>query len=94
MEVLEWPGNTSGLNPIEHLWFIVKNRLRKQDCTTKTKLIKYVIHIWFHDDEIKIICKKLVLSMKKRVDLVLKASGGHFNYQYPQKQTALSPNFK
>ena len=94
MEVLEWPGNTSDLNSVGHFWSIVKNRLMKQDCTTKTKLIKYVIHTWFHDDEIKIICKKLVLSMKKRVDLVLKASGGHFNYQYPQKQTALSPNFK
>ena len=25
------------------------------------------------------------LSMKKQVDPVLKTSGGHFNYQYPQK---------
>ena len=80
MEVLEWPGNSPDLNPIENLWSIVKTRLRKQDCTTKTKLIQSVIHIWYHDDEIKNICKKLVLSMKKRVDLVLKARGGHINY--------------
>ena len=84
MEVLEWPGNTPGFNPIEHLWYIVKNSLRKQDRTTKTQLIQSVIHIWFHDDEIENIYKKLVLSMKKRVDLVLRASGGHFNYQYLQ----------
>ena len=30
MKALEWPGNSSGLNPIENLWSIVKNSLRKQ----------------------------------------------------------------
>ena len=80
MQVLEWPGNSSDLNPIENLWSIVKNRLRKQDCTTKMKLIQSVIHIWYRDDEIKNICKNLVLSMKKRVNLVLQAKGGHISY--------------
>ena len=75
MEVLEWPGNSPDLNPIENLWSIVKNRLRKKDCTTKTKLIESVINVWFHDDEIKNTSKKLVMSMKKRVDLVLQAKG-------------------
>ena len=80
MEVLEWPGNSPDLNPIENLWSIVKNHLRKKDCTTKTKLIESVINVWFHDDEIKNISKKLVMSMKKRVDLVLQAKGGHINH--------------
>ena len=65
MEVLEWYSNSPDLNPIENLWSIVKNCLRKQGHTTKTKLIQSVMHVWFRDDKIKNIGKKLVLSMKK-----------------------------
>ena len=43
--VLDWPGNSPDLNLIENLWSIVKNRLRKMDCTTKIKLIEAVIHV-------------------------------------------------
>ena len=41
--VLDWPGNLPDLNPIENLWSIVKNCLRKMDCTNKIKLIQSVI---------------------------------------------------
>ena len=88
--VLDWPGNSPDLNPIENLWSVVKNRLRKMDCTTKIKLIEAVIHVWFHDEEIKKICKTLVLSMKKRVKSVLENKGGHINYWLFQKQLVLS----
>ena len=37
--VLDWPGNSPDLNPIKNLLSIVKNRLRKMDCTNKIKLI-------------------------------------------------------
>ena len=79
IKVLDWAGNSPDLNPIENLWSIVKNRLRKLDWTTKNKLIQSVIHVWFHDEEIKEICKNLILSMKNRVDLVLKAKCGHIS---------------
>ena len=78
--VLDWPGNLPDLNLIQILWSIVKNRLRKMDCTTKIKPIEAVIHVWFHDEEIKKICKTLVLSMKKQVKSVLENKGGHINY--------------
>ena len=50
------------------------------DCTTKIKLIEAVIHFWFHDEEIKKICKTLVLPMKKRGKSELENKGGHINY--------------
>ena len=78
--ILHWPGNSPDLNPIENLWSIVKNRLRKRDCTNKIMLTQSVIHVWFHNEEIKQICKKLVLSMKQRVKLVLEHKGGHISY--------------
>ena len=78
--VLDWPGNSPDLNQIEKWWFIVKNCLRKMDCINKIKLIQFVIHAWFHNEEIKQICKKLVLSMQQRVKLVLENKGGHICY--------------
>ena len=77
---LDWPGKSPDLYPIENLRSIFKNRLRKIDCTNKIKLIQSVIHVWFHDEEIKQICKKLFLSMKQRVKLVLENKGGHIGY--------------
>ena len=46
INVLDWPGNSLDLNPIENLWSILKSRLEKLDCTTKTKLIEAVIQVW------------------------------------------------
>ena len=39
LHVLDWPGNSPELNPIENLWAIVKKRLEKCDCSTITKLV-------------------------------------------------------
>ena len=72
--------NLLDLNDIENLQSSINNCLKNQDCTTKVKLIQSVVRIWFHDDKIKNLCKKLVLPMKKRVDLILQAKGGHINY--------------
>lgn len=80
VKVMEWPGNSPDLNPIENLWAICKKRIAKEDCTTKTSMIIAVIKIWFHDDEIKNICKKLIESMPKRCEEVIKNKGGHIHY--------------
>ena len=57
------------LNPIENLWSIVKDRLRKMDCTTKIKLIEAVVHVWLHDEEIKKNCKTLVFVYEKTSEI-------------------------
>ena len=41
--VLDWPGNSPDLNPIENLWSTIKLRLHSEDCTTKTRLIEAII---------------------------------------------------
>jgi len=78
--VLDWPGNSPDISPIENLWAIMKKRLHNHDCTQKTKLIETVIKVWFHDDEIKAMCQNLVNSMPDRVRHVITAKGGHTKY--------------
>ena len=78
--VLDWPGNSPDLNPIENLWSIIKLRPRKRDCTTMVKLIEAIIDCWFRDPQIQENCKKLIDSMPKRVKSVLTSRGGHIRY--------------
>lgn len=80
IKVLDWPGNSPDLNPIENLWNIMKRRLGKMDCTTKERMITNAIKVWFHDDEVKKMCINLVESMPKRLQEVISAKGGHTSY--------------
>ena len=61
--VLEWPGNSPDINPIENLWAIIKRRLQKEDCSTMQKMISAVIKVWYHDEELAEMCSNLVESM-------------------------------
>jgi transposase len=80
IEVLDWPGNSPDINPIENIWAICKNRMSKSDCTTVEKLISTIIHTWFRDERMLSTCQNLVESMTKRVKLLVEAKGGHIKY--------------
>ncbi|KAG1674513.1 CD63 antigen [Nymphon striatum] len=80
LEVLDWPGNSPDINPIENLWVIMKRRLQKEDCSTMTKLISAGIRAWYHDEELAKMCSNLVESMPNRVQMLVKAKGGHISY--------------
>ena len=78
--VLDWPGNSPDLNPIENLWAIIKRRIMTKDCPTSEKLICAVIQQWYHDDELQKMCQKLVESMPDRVSQVIQMKGSHTSY--------------
>ena len=75
--VLDWPVNSPDLNLIENLWSIIKLQLRSEDSTTKIKLIKAIIRIWYWDLEIRVKRQTLVNSMPNKVQHVIKNDGGH-----------------
>ena len=80
IRILDWPGNSPDVNPIENLWSIIKQRLREKDCTTKQKLIEAIMELWNGDEKITKNCQNLVDSMPNRVKQLIKNRGGHIMY--------------
>ena len=79
-EVMVWPPQSPDLNPIEHLWFILKRRL-----TEYPELPKGILELWEHIqvewDKIEIAqCQELIESMPRRIKEVIRAKGGYTSY--------------
>jgi transposase len=78
--LLDWPPQSPDLNPLEHLWQHIKVEL----CKFPTQA-KGVWQIWNRVAEVwgKIepeVCQRLIESMPRRLEAVIKAKGGHTKY--------------
>ena len=75
-----WPSNSPDLNPIEHVWHILRNNIRKRvpRVTTKEDLISALQEEWERLDVIKV--NRLILSMPKRLHAVIQAKGRTTGY--------------
>ena len=78
--VLDWPGNSLDLNPVENLSSIIKLRLQRRDCTTMVKLTEAIIDCWYGDSQTQENCKKLIDSRLKRMKSVLNSCGGYIRH--------------
>jgi transposase len=83
ISMLDWPGNSPDMNPMENLWSVVKKRLSKLDCATEERVVTSVIKMWFHECGVKNICSKLAESMPKLVQEVILEKGTHFLLKSP-----------
>jgi transposase len=75
ISVMNWPGQSPDLNPIEHLWDELERRIRKREPPPKNEreLATFLQEEW--EKIPPSIYQNLVLSMNKRVAAVLKAGG-------------------
>lgn len=78
VNVLEWVAQSPDLNPIEHLWAILKIKVREQGPTNLNELKRVITGEWIKMDP-KVI-NNLVESMPRRCEAVIKAKGGHIDY--------------
>ena len=79
-QVLDWPSLSPDLNPIEHLWAILKRRLNQHERAPSgmNELWERIETEW---DKIDVdICLNLIKSIPRRVQAVLKAKGGWTDY--------------
>ncbi len=69
VKVMDWPSMSPDLNPIEHLWGILKQKVEERK----------VSNIQWKRTPVAT-CEALVNSMPKRVKAVLENNGGHTKY--------------
>lgn len=78
-KVIDTPAQSPDLNPIENLWVYLKKKVAKRQPTNKTALKSAILEEWKNIPS-NYDLKKLVHSMKKRLQCVVDAKGGHTKY--------------
>ena len=80
IQVLAWPAQSPDMNPIEHLWVHLKRALQKYPSPPKDvyELWERLVEEW---NGIPVeACQKLIESMPRRIQAVIRAKGGHTDY--------------
>ncbi len=75
---LDWPANSPDLNPIENLWVVVKRKMRNKRPKTADELKATVKETWASITPQQ--CHKLITSMPRRIEAVIKAKGAPTKY--------------
>ena len=80
IRLLDWPPQSPDINPLEHLWGHLKRLLLKYDTPAKGvyELWERLVKEW--NAIPPEVCQKLIESMPRRIQAVLKAKGGHTKY--------------
>jgi transposase len=77
--VIDWPGNSPDLNPIENCWSYMKGKLKDKDIGSVPKLIKELKTLWISSISREYF-KKLSDSMPSRIQQVIAAKGEATKY--------------
>ncbi len=78
VRVIQWPSMSPDLNPIEHLWGILKRQVENHSPSSIQSLKEVILEEWKKIDLAK--CRQLVHSMPRRLGAVIKNHGGHTKY--------------
>ena len=80
INVLSWPAQSPDLNPIEHLWTYLKDQMKKYPTPPKGvhELWDRLVVEWNKIPAER--CQRLIESMPRRLEAVIKAKGGHTKY--------------
>jgi hypothetical protein len=77
--VIDWPGNSPDLNPIENWWNHLKNLLKKKDVSSIPKLTAAIRQLLTEELKPKYL-RSLSNSMPKRIEMVIVAKGDLTKY--------------
>ncbi len=74
VEIMEFPANSPDLNPIENLWWITKCKIYRKGPFNNTEEVWEQFETEWENIEPEICCK-LIESMPKRIQAVIKSKG-------------------
>ncbi len=75
---MDWPSMSPDLNPIGHLWGILKQKVEERKVSSIHQLRDVVMEEWKRNPVAT--CEALVNSVPKRVKTELENNGGHTKY--------------
>lgn len=78
VKVMEWPSMSPDLNPIEHIWGVLKRKVSERKPKNITELKEVIQEEWKGISTET--CQTLVYSMPRRICAVLNNKGGHTKY--------------
>ena len=80
ISLIDWPGNSPDLNPIENVWAWMKSQLRDSKATSLPQLQREITELWvLRMDNIQYL-KNLVESMPRRLQAVIDGNGNLTKY--------------
>ncbi|GFY11115.1 putative transposase like protein [Trichonephila clavipes] len=78
--LLDWPGNSPDMNPIENIWELMKREVAKDVITNKTHLLERIIHVCNHHPQMQEIVQSCIDSMPRRIEALIASKGGSTKY--------------
>ncbi|SJX62532.1 related to transposase [Sporisorium reilianum f. sp. reilianum] len=80
INTMEWPAQSPDLNPIEHLWQVLKKQLSQYTTIAKSEseLLQHCEAEWTAITPE--VCQNLIENMPRQVQAVIKAKGGNTKY--------------
>ena len=77
--LVDWPGNSPDLNPIENLWSCMKMELKNIHSSNLDRLRQEIRRVWRQKMTLEL-CQNLVSSMPRRLAAVIAADGALTKY--------------
>ncbi|GFX43720.1 retrovirus-related Pol polyprotein from transposon opus [Trichonephila clavipes] len=78
--LLDWPGNSPDMNPIENIWKLMKKEVAKDVITNKTQLLERIIHVCNPPPQMQETVQSCIDSMPRRIEALIAAKGGSTKY--------------
>ena len=78
INTIDWPSNSPDLNPIENIWYIMKNNVEKRMPRNVDELKQFMVEEWEKIPQETV--KNIIMSMKRRCELVLEKNGDRISY--------------
>jgi transposase len=79
INVMEWPGWSPDLNPIENLWSMMKPKVKARNSTSAQELNDSILEVWQELDQ-EDLMENLIRTMPDRIRKVIEAKGDRIHY--------------